>query len=157
MAASFSSWEVRGLMRKHGLWTAQAECSQNFQSKQPGRVRASIRHRKASSPELSQHSLSEDEDGFPNKPVPERFQVPQLSAHTPSIHPHPRKMEEGPETRFLRHSLLLQFCHFDYTSSWKMSMTSQCMSITICSSSIRETLISICFWPIVGNLLNPLF
>lgn len=39
---------------------------------------------KSRAPEPSQHSLSEDEDGFPNKPVPERFQVPQLSAHTPS-------------------------------------------------------------------------
>lgn len=68
--------------------------------------------RKARAPEPSQHSLSEDEDGFPNKPVPEIFQVPQLSAHTPSIHWHPRRMEEGLETRLLRYSLLLQFCHF---------------------------------------------
>lgn len=68
--------------------------------------------RKARAPEPSQHSWSEDENGFPNKPVPEMFQVPQLSAHTPSLHLHPRRMEEGLETQLFRYSLSLQFCHF---------------------------------------------
>lgn len=67
--------------------------------------------RKASAPETPQHSLSEDEDGFPNKAVPEMFQVPQLSASTPSTSICWR-MEGGLETRLLRHSLLLQFGHF---------------------------------------------
>lgn len=145
MAASFSSWEVHSLLRKHGLWTAQEKCSQNLQSKQPGRVRASIRHR--GKPELQsplntaclkmrmafQINLSQRCPKCPSS-------LPILPASICIL----GEWKKGWKHGSLDTACCFSFVIFNFTSSWKMSMSSQCMSIIICSSSIRETLISVC-------------